>query len=313
MKKTVLITGGFGFLGGRLGQYLSGYYSVILASRSDQEVPGWLPLSKTINIDWEDKQSLLDACELSDVVIHASGLNAKECHDDPKKALLVNGIYTQRLVDAAVKQGVKKIIYLSTVHVYSDQLSGVISEGLPTCNNHPYATSHVAGEEIVLSAASRGDLKGVVVRIANAFGSPVSKNVNCWMLLVNDFCRQAIVEKSLTLYGDSGEIRDFVTVSDFCAAIEVLVEDENASGNVINIGSGQVCTIGEMANRIQRNCLDVLGADLPIIFKQKSLMSKNSFELQTNYLDSVGFKFANEFDMEIKELIHFCNTNFDCN
>ncbi len=310
MKKTVLITGGFGLLGGRLGQYLSCDYNVILGSRSDQCVPDWLPLSKTIKNDWESERSLFKACESVDIIIHTSGLNAQECGDDPEKALLVNGTYTQRLVDAAVKQGVKKIIYLSTAHVYSNNLIGVIAEDMSATNEHPYATSHAVGEEAVLSAVSQGNIGGVVVRIANAFGRPVSKDVNCWMLLVNDLCRQAVVEKSLTLHGDSEAVRDFVTIDDFCSTIEFLIEDENAGGNIVNIGSGESCTVGDMADRIQKNCLDVLGFELPIVFKRESLIERKSLDFQTNYLDDSGFKLANDFDVEIKELIYFCKENF---
>ena len=310
MKKTVLITGGFGFLGGRLGQYLSCDYNVILGSRSDQYAPDWLPLSKTIKNDWESERSLFNACESVDIIIHTSGLNAQECSNDPEKALLVNGTYTQRLIDAAVKQGVKKIIYLSTAHVYSNNLTGVIAEDMLATNDHPYATSHTIGEEAVLSAASQGNTDGVVVRIANTFGRPASIDVNCWMLLVNDLCRQAVVEKSLTLYGDSEIVRDFVTIDDFCSTIEFLIGDENASGNIVNIGSGESYTVGDMANRIQKNCLDVLKFELPVVFKQKLSIKKKSLDFQTNYLDDAGFKFANDFDVEIKKLIYFCKENF---
>jgi UDP-glucose 4-epimerase len=253
---------------------------------------------------------LSKACESVDIIIHTSGLNAQECGDDPEKALLVNGTYTQRLVDAAVKQGVKKIIYLSTAHVYSNNLIGVIAEDMSATNEHPYATSHAVGEEAVLSAVSQGNIGGVVVRIANAFGRPVSKDVNCWMLLVNDLCRQAVVEKSLTLHGDSEAVRDFVTIDDFCSTIEFLIEDENAGGNIVNIGSGESCTVGDMADRIQKNCLDVLGFELPIVFKRESLIERKSLDFQTNYLDDSGFKLANDFDVEIKELIYFCKENF---
>ena len=308
----VLITGGFGFLGGRLGQYLSGECNVILASRTDQVVPDWLPLSKTIKIDWESEWSLLDACKSVDIIIHASGLNAQDCSDDPDKAFLVNDTYTQRLVNAAVKQGVKKIIYLSTAHVYSDNLTGVITEDMPVANEHPYATSHVAGEEAVLSAANQDGVSGVIVRIANVFGRPADKDVHCWMLLVNDLCRQAVVKKSLTLYSNSKIVRDFVTIGDFCSVIGLLIE-ENNTGNIVNIGSGKSYTIGEMAAKIQSNCLNVLGFEPPIILKQKPSMNKNSFQFQTNYLDSVSFQFANDFDGEIKELINFCNENFTRN
>ena len=311
-KKTILITGGFGLLGGRLGQYLSKNYNVILGSRSDQNEPNWLSIAKTLKIDWDDETSLNDTCNLVDIVIHASGLNAQECSGDPEKALLVNGVYTQNLVKAAINQSVKKFIYLSTAHVYSDNLLGVITEDTPTTNIHPYATSHVAGEDAVLLAVRQEYIEGAVVRIANAFGSPVSKDVNCWMLLVNDLCKQAVVERSLTLNGDSKTARDFVTIRDFCSVIGLLIEDNNPS-NIVNIGSGKACTIGEIATKIQSNCLNVLGFEPPIILKQKPSMNKNSFQFQTNYLDSIDFKFVNDFDVEIKELIHFCNENFACN
>jgi UDP-glucose 4-epimerase len=308
----VLITGGFGFLGGRLGQYLFKDYNIILGSRFSQDTPNWLSEAEVVEIDWDSEASLNDACNLVDIVIHASGLNAQECVSDSERALLVNGIYTQNLVKAAINQSVKKFIYLSTAHVYSDNLLGVIAEDTPTKNTHSYAISHVVGENAVLLAVRQEYIEGAVVRIANAFGRPVSKDVNCWMLLVNDLCKQAVVEKSLTLNGDSKIVRDFVTIRDFCSAIRFLIEDNNTS-NIVNIGSGKSHTIGEMAAKIQSNCLNVLGFEPPIILKQKPLINKSSFDFQTNYLDSVDFKFANDFDVEIKELIHFCNENFPCN
>jgi nucleoside-diphosphate-sugar epimerase len=132
------------------------------------------------------------------------------------------------------------------------------------------------------------------------------------MLLVNDLCKQAITETSLTLYSDSEMVRDFVTINDFCAALEFLIEDKG-TGNVVHIGSGKSCTIGEMAFRIQKNCLSVLGFEPSIIFKKESTGKKSLLDFQTNYLNGRGFKFANDFDTEIKKLIHFCKQNFSKN
>jgi len=314
-KKTVLITGGFGFLGGRLAQHLSDNYNVILGSRVNQSTPDWLhttEIKKITKINWDSEVSLNDACKKIDIVIHASGLNAQECANNPEKALLVNGVFTQNLVKAAVNQGVKKIIYLSTAHVYSSNLTGAISEDMPTTNKHPYATTHVVGEDAVLLAANQGIIEGSIVRIANAFGSPVSKDVKCWMLLVNDLCKQAITETSLTLYSDSEMVRDFVTINDFCAAMEFLIEDKG-TGNVVHIGSGKSCTIGEMASKIQKNCLSVLEFKPSIIFKKESTGEKGPLDFKTNYLNAKGFMFTNDFDTEIKKLIHFCKQNFSKN
>ena len=305
MKQTILITGGFGFLGGRLGHYLASYYNVILASRFDKDVPYWSPFSKTVKIDWENQTSLNDACNLVDIIIHTSGLSSQS---EPDRALLVNGLYTQNLVNVAVNQGVKKLIYLSTAHVYSKNLLGVITEDTPTKNPHPYATSHVVGEDSVLLAAREKRIEGIVVRLANSFGSPMTKDSNCWKLLVNDLSRQAVIDKSLTLYGNSASVRNFITIRDFCIAIRFLIEN-NASG-IVNMGGGKSCTVGDMAVKVQSNCLSVLGFEPNIIYTQKKSIKENLLDFQTNYLDSVGFKFTDDFDTEIKELIHFCRDNF---
>lgn len=122
-------------------------------------------------------------------------------------------------------------------------------------------------------------------------------------------CILAVVERSITLNSDSETLRNFVTIRIFCYVMELLIEGNNTS-NIVNIGSDKTHTIGEMATKIQSNCLSVLGFEPPIIFKQKPSMSKNSFDSQTNHLDSLVFKFANDFDIEIKELIHFCKESF---
>jgi len=305
----VLITGGFGLLGGRLGQYLSEKYNVVLSSRFVRDLPDWSSPVKVIEIDWNNETSLDNACKDVNVVIHASGLNAKECQENPDRAMLVNGTYTKRLVAAAARQGVKKIIYLSTVHVYSDRLTGIISENTTPTNSHPYATSHVSGEEEVLS---QSDVIGLVVRISNAFGRPVSKDVDCWLLLIQDLCKQAVVNRTLVLQSDTRIIRDFVTISDVCAAVEFLIIDSDASG-IVNVASGNICTIGEMATQVQSICLDMLGFSPALTFSQEPNKSKgscHSFKIKTNYLDDNEFVFSNNFNKEIRELILFCKDSF---
>jgi len=311
-KETILITGGFGLIGGRLGQHLSNDYRILLGSRTKQESPRWLPQAKTVEIDWNSKESLNKVCSQVDVIIHASGMNAQECSSKPDQALIVNGFYTKNLVEEAINQGVKKIVYLSSAHVYDSTLSGVISEQNQTLNSHPYATSHIYGEKSILLAMKKGTIDGFVVRLSNAFGSPTHKDVNCWMLLVSDLCKQAITKKILTLNSSGEQIRDFVTISDVCSSINYLIKRRGRQdSNIINIGSGRSCTIKEMASRIQNNCDRVLGFK-PVMRKEKSMVinRENNLDFKTNYLDQINFKFVNNFDKEIEDLLYFCKENF---
>ena len=84
----VLITGGFGFVGGRVGQYLIECgYEVLLGSRKIREIPNWLPQAEAVQTDWNNNAALLDLCASVDIVIHAAGMNAQDCVSNPEQAL----------------------------------------------------------------------------------------------------------------------------------------------------------------------------------------------------------------------------------
>ena len=61
-------------------------------------------------------------------MVHAAGMNSKDCVSDPQGAHLFNGFSTGQLVKAASQKSVEKFMYISTAHVYSDQLIGSIDE-----------------------------------------------------------------------------------------------------------------------------------------------------------------------------------------
>ena len=94
INNSVLITGGSGYLGSRIGEYLSNLgYQVYLGSRKD--IPYEIPSGcKNIITDWQDPD--LEFCTDFDLIIHSAGMNAKDCADDPTSALEFNGRCTER-------------------------------------------------------------------------------------------------------------------------------------------------------------------------------------------------------------------------
>ena len=111
----ILITGGFGFVGGRLAVHLAqAGYQIVLGSRNASSPPVWLPQAEVVQIVWEDDRTLVRCCDGVDGVIQAAGMNAQDCENDPLQALVVNGEQTSNLVKASVKQNVKQFIYFST-------------------------------------------------------------------------------------------------------------------------------------------------------------------------------------------------------
>lgn len=250
----VLVTGGFGFVGARLGVHLDRQgHEVILASRTEHQSPDWLPRARVLQVDWRDGDSLEQRCRGVDVIVHASGMNAQDCSNDPVAALEVNGILTARLAAAADRAAVKRFIYLSTAHVYDSPLSGAIDEDTCPRNLHPYATSHRAGEDAVLHLAQQGRMDGIVVRLSNAFGPPAHPRANCWSLLVNDLCRGAVQSGCLLLRSDGRHRRDFVPLTDVCLILEEFVTRGRAGSiqRLYNVGAARSLSVMEMATKIQ--------------------------------------------------------------
>ena len=151
----VLITGGLGYLGGRLASYLlhQGYKVFVGTRKGLKSVEDPLSDSIPVQIDWTSNISLESATRGMNTVIHAAGMDAKSCSANPVKALEVNGINTAKMTEAAIANGVQRFIHISTAHVYKNPMIGNINEATSTTNLHPYATSKIAGENVVLHEA----------------------------------------------------------------------------------------------------------------------------------------------------------------
>ncbi len=310
----ILITGGLGFVGGRLATYLSSFgHQIVIASRSKHDPPIWLPTARMIQLNWDVESSLREACENIDVVVHAAGMNSRDCEKNPEKALEFNGSATQRLVNASVAAQVKRFVYLSTAHVYGHPLNGSITEDTTPKNQHPYATSHLAGEEAVLAASIGGKIDGIVLRFSNVFGAPTHKDVNCWMLLVNDLCKQAIMTQRIIIRSSGAQQRNFLTMSDACIVIASAIfnDIEIRVPKILNVGSGESTTIFEMAITIQERCQEVFG-----IFPQIETLSPEKkldypkLSYGSLFRLSVLDKIKNDKKREIDALLNFCKDSF---
>jgi UDP-glucose 4-epimerase len=311
----ILITGGFGFVGGRLAGHLAqAGHQIVLGSRKAIRSPAWLPHAEVAQMNWDDAAALERSCNGVDVVIQAAGMNAQDSAADPVAALAFNGLATARLVAAASRVGVKSFVYLSTAHVYASPLVGTINEDTCPRNLHPYATSHLAGEHAVLSAGERGHIQGIVLRISNAFGAPMHKDVNCWMLLVNDLCRQAIQARKLVLSSSGQQQRDFIGMTEVCrvAARLVFGSGDDCETGIFNIGAGMAQPVLAMAQTIQQRCVKVLGFEPEM---QREQDHKNDSFAPLTYrpdrLGKIGIKLdGNNNPDDIDHLLRYCNITF---
>lgn len=310
----ILLTGGFGFVGGRLAQHLQQLgHHVILGSRCVRSSPDWLqPGASVVVVDWGNLGSLRQICDGVDVVIQAAGMNAQACEAHPREALEVNGLNTARVLEAATSVGVGRFIYLSTAHVYASPLTGAISEGTCPRNLHPYATSHVAGENQVLRAGLDGLIEAMVVRLSNAFGAPVHKDVDCWKLLVNDLCKQSVETGQMNLRTSGSQQRDFVAMTEVCRVLERLCLPyiRMPQPGIVNLGSGVSQSVLEMAQLVQLRCKQVLGFE-PDLHRPPGLDERNeSLYYGADRLADMGIQVKADNRSEIDGLLMFCQATY---
>jgi UDP-glucose 4-epimerase len=269
-----------------------------------------LPHAEIAHIDWDDAVGLESHCRGIDVVIHAAGMDAHDCSMDPVAALEFNGVATARLALGASRAHVKRILYLSTAHVYRSPLLGVITEDSPPVNLHPYATSNIAGENAVMSAVSTSDIQGVVLRMANVFGVPTQRGARCWGLVVNDLCRQAVANHKMTLRTDGGQKRDFIGMTDICRIIERASTEElgGRKAIIVNIGTGISRSLLSMAEIIGDRCGHIFGFKPELIVEAKSgHVAGEPLDYRSIYRDDLRFNaIAQDPSAEIDELLIWC-------
>lgn len=265
MTVRILITGGSGYIAMQIGKFLSSLgYEVKLASRAQCTSSGFF------HIDWNDDQSLFELCAEADIIIHAASLNARESSLAPAKAFELNAVSTTRLLENAVKAGVSRFIYLSTAHVYSSPLRGVVHEDTPVLNNHPYASSHYAAEQSTVYYSSVSALDAIALRLSNVFGIPPHSNHPAWELFVNDLCYQAVFCDRLKINSNSNIVRDFLPMKVLFDSILSLINfphsfQEISPRRVLNVGSHISLSLYEMACMVQERLGALSGFSVPIL------------------------------------------------
>ena len=311
MKPTVLLTGGFGNLGGRVASALhsTGNWNIRLASRTHLTPPSWAPNATVVNLDLLNRDQVDNACSGVSAIIHLAALNDRQAAENPTLAEAISGVGTKFLTDAAIKHKVDRFIFMSTAHVYGSPLQGTITEETLTTNTHPYATSHMSGEREVAERHRMGDFAGITLRCANGFGVPMDPTVNIWQVLVNDLCNQAAADSSITLRSSGLQERNFIPIADICSAILhfLQIDAQRLGDGVFNLGGPRSMTVLEMAHVIAERSRSVLHIDPPILRPlQADLESLVSLDYRIDKILATGFSCENDTNHEVDELLKMC-------
>jgi len=311
----VLITGGFGYLGGRIAEHLlkSGYSVRIGTHRGNVASDESNSSYEIVNLNLFDNKSLEEACHNVSIVIHLAAMNAQSCAKEPKKACQVNTDGTSNLINAAIKENVDSFIYFSTAHVYGSPLEGSITENMRPSPHHPYASSHYLAEDYVINASKNKLINGVILRLSNAIGTPIHKNVNCWMLVSNDLCKQVVTKKIMTVRSNAFLERDFISISEVCRVVENINNNLSLKNGIFNLSSGSSLTLMNLAKLISKRSIEILKFS-PIIKltsnENASPIKEKSLYISNNKLEQSGIKINQEISYEIDNLLINCKNWF---
>lgn len=186
-----------------------------------------------------------------DVIVHF----AAESHVDRSIAgaapfVTTNVLGTQTLLDAALRHGTGRFVHVSTDEVYGSIDEGSWTETWPLAPNSPYSASKAGSDLLALSYHRTHGMDVVVTRCSNNYG-PYQFPEKVIPLFVSNLLDGGTVP----LYGDGGNIRDWLHVHDHCRGI-ALVQQKGRAGEVYNIGGGTELTNKELTGLL----LDACGA-----------------------------------------------------
>lgn len=169
--KKVLVTGATGFIGYRLAELLATQERAIVigAGRKLENAAGLKNYNvELLNLDLTDQNELNEAFNEVSYIFHCAGALG----GDDETAERVNVKATEEVVKAAARQGVKRIIHVSTVGVYDMNGSDVIEESRPLALNHPsnYPRTKARGEKAAFESGKKNNIEVTAVRPSMVYG-----------------------------------------------------------------------------------------------------------------------------------------------
>ena len=303
----ILVTGGFGYLGSHICDHLQkkGHQVRILSRTAHPELAEWSQQFEILIGDVSDYSSIKHCCRNVNAVIHTAALNEIECKTKDKEAILVNGLGTKNLLEAAYRNGVGRFVYFSTFHIYGIPKTSIITEETLPNPITTYAITHYLAESFCRQFETEKSLKGYILRISNGYGAPLFKSIKRWTLVLNDLCAMAFQQGRIILRSRGTQERDFVGIKDILQALDILL-GQPLSGNesVYNLGSGRNISIINLAEtvaavyreRYQRN----IEVEIPKDAADPDI--KTSFRFSIEKIKRLGYKPISVIKEEINNI-----------
>ena len=272
--KTILVTGGTGFLGSNFVRFIYNNYPdykiVVLDALTYAGNIESLPVdvnkgSKERLVFWYGNVrngELVDTLvSQSDIVVHlAAETHVTRSIYDNSLFFKTDVLGTQTVANAVLKHKdrVEKFLHISTSEVYGTAMKEVMNEEHPLMPMSPYASAKTGADRLVYSYWATYEIPAVIIRPFNIYG-PYQHLEKA----IPRFITSCILNEPIRIHGDGSAARDYIFVENVCRAIDVVlhVDTKKVSGEVFNVASGTHRSILSIAQEV----VSIMGKDPSLI------------------------------------------------
>ena len=257
-----IVTGGAGFIGSHIVEKLKRLDHMVVVidnEYSDNDNFHWRKDTLNVNIDIRDYKGLKKAFTGADYIFHlAAEARIGPAIENPVNAVNINTIGTCNVLQCAREVGAKKVLYSSTSSGYGLNEAPNIETQPDDCLN-PYSVSKIAGEKLCKMYTDLYGLRTIIFRYFNVFGERAPRKGQ-YAPVTGIFLRQKAAGEPLTIVGDGEQRRDYIYVKDVANAnvmAAISNPDDEAYGQVYNVGSGKNFSVNEIASFISDDTINI--------------------------------------------------------
>ena len=313
----LLVTGGCGFIGSNFIRYVLQHYATGMVSNVDvltyagnlanlqgiaEQYGDRYEFYKADIANREQIDALMAKHQFFAVINFAAESHVDRSIDSPENFIHTNVLGTSTMLDCARKHGVRRFVQVSTDEVYGSLgPEGKFTEQSPLEPSSPYSASKAAADLLALAHHRTFGQEVVITRCSNNYGPYQFPEKLIPLMITN-----ALRDKSLPVYGDGMNVRDWIHVEDHCAAI-VAALLEGKPGEVYNVGSD-----GEMRNiEVVKMILDHLGKPHSLItYVTDRLGHDRRYAIDSSKAHAqLGWKPRHQHEQGIRETIEWYLAN----
>ena len=272
-RRTVLVTGGAGFIGSQLTEILvrEGERVRILDNLRRARLDLIEPFlqdgsAELVEGDVRYRHRVDYSMRGVDAVVHLAATAINKSVEDPAESIEINLAGSDNVFASAADAQVDRVVFASTASVYGEPDKLPMSETDPLRPQTPYCLSKLASEHLLQFYARTTGLQWNILRFFNVYG-PGQRAEAYYTSVVLTFIHRLLAGDPPIIDGDGGQTMDFVHVHDVARALALALESRK-TGYVCNIGTGIQTSVAELA----RLLIEAVGAGVEPVFQPRDVI-----------------------------------------